>query len=110
MIESLDIMFKDELYILRKLIEDFYRDGFRYMVRNENGELFVSDVEPRKSTSWGEWHVASPGEDYRTIDIPDYIERALFGGIPVLWTDNKPTSIYDMIQRINILLKNKSYV
>lgn len=110
MIESLDIMFKDELYILRKLIEDFYRDGFKYMVRNENGELFVSDVKPEKSAFWGEWHVASRGEDFRTADIPDYIEKALFGSIPVEWTDNKPASIYDMIQRINMILKNKSYV
>ena len=85
------------LYKLHHL-QALYKVGFRYIARNESGELRAYTDKPRKELNF--WFNGKHGISHvQTLD-PDWFEE-------LTWQDDKPVKLKSVIDEIKEMLKPK---
>ena len=80
----------DETYFNREdLLKRLLEEGYHYLARDENGDLFGYTEFPEKSEGNGIWDGVSGDYDYYYIRQDDFPE--------IKWTDNEPTKISELL-------------
>lgn len=79
-----------------ELLRYFYRDGYRYIARDKDNELFLYKSLPLKSVdSW----VLRRDEPYDNFQTLNHFKN-LFS--PVRWEDTQPTPIQDILNNCEV--------
>lgn len=79
----------DEIYCQKSdLLKRLWKEGYRYLVRDENGGFYAFDSTPSKDEEAGYWDVRMNLDSENILD-DDFPE--------VKWTDEMPTKIADLL-------------
>ena len=79
----------DEIYFNHEdLLKRLWGEGYRYLARDKNGELFAYEGAPSKVDDFGAWgvYVLLKHEHIGNDDLPE-----------VQWSDDEPTKIADLL-------------
>lgn len=82
----------DEVYFNREdLLERLWKEGYRYLARDENNDLFAYEGAPSKVDDFGVWgvYVLFKHEHIGNDNFPQ-----------IKWSDSQPTSIESVIQSL----------
>lgn len=84
-------VYKGKVYIVRgNLLNDLKHDGFKWLARDKNNELYAFKGTPKKYESLADWNTGV--RNYSLIKKDNFPQ--------IKWTDNEPTSIESVIQSL----------
>lgn len=88
--ESIAGQYLDEIYYQKSdLLKRLWKEGYRYLVRDENGGFYAFDSTPSKDEEAGYWDVRMNLDSENILD-DDFPE--------VKWTDEMPTKIAELLE------------
>ena len=79
-----------------ELLRYFYRDGYRYIARDKDNELFLYKSLPLKSVDSWVLRRSEPYDNFQTLNH----FKNLFS--PVRWEDTQPTPIQDILKNSGV--------
>lgn len=103
MVEALRKMSTEELGRLYLFLTYLIKQTkYKYIARDKNGRLLLFSKRPTKVEGPNGWWIVTDQPDC-CDQIYDWVERSMFGHIPVEWEDDSPTPIERMVAGVERL-------